>query len=66
VFDKTVEDSLNNEVLEFPCGVHKDDIMAYIIRYYLNLRMRQWTRQTNRKIIKTNMMKKKISKFYTT
>lgn len=66
VYTKTVEDVLDNETLNFPCLTHKDDILAYSIRYYLNMRMRQFTRQVNREKLKENSKKKKISKFCST
>lgn len=66
VYTHTIEDILKNENLNFPCSVHKDDILAYSIRYYLNMRMRQFTRQTNKEKLKENSRKKKVSKFCST
>lgn len=63
VYIQTVEDILQNEDLNFPCNVHKDDILAYSVRYYLNMRMRQFTRQLNKEKPKENSKKKKVSKF---
>ncbi|CAI6355263.1 unnamed protein product [Macrosiphum euphorbiae] len=48
VFEDTVEALITKcETFTFPCGEHKDFIIAYIMKYYINMRMRQWTRQTN-------------------
>jgi len=54
VYSNTVEDILANEDLNFPCPIHKDEIIAYSIRYYLNMRMRQFLWQVNREKLKEN------------
>jgi len=64
VFEDTVEALITKcETFTFPCGEHKDNILSYIIIYYINMRMRQWTRQTNQEQQKENAKKKKLSKF---
>lgn len=63
VYSNTVEDILANEHLNFPCSIHKDEIVAYSIRYYLNMRMRQFSWQINQEKLKENSKRKKISKF---
>uniref|UniRef100_A0A2S2QEJ6 Uncharacterized protein n=1 Tax=Sipha flava TaxID=143950 RepID=A0A2S2QEJ6_9HEMI len=45
VFEDTIEALITKcETFTFPCAEHKDFILAYIIKYYINMRMRQWTR----------------------
>jgi len=64
VFEDTVEALITRcETFIFPCEEHKDFILSYIIKYYINMRMRQWTRQTNQEQLKENAKKKKLSKF---
>ncbi|CAI6357476.1 unnamed protein product [Macrosiphum euphorbiae] len=64
VYEDTVEALITKcETFTFPCGEHKDFIIASIIKYYINMRMRQWTRQTNQEQLKENAKKKKLSKF---
>jgi len=60
VYSNTVEDILANEDLNFPCFKHKVEIIAYSIRYYLNMCMRKFSWQVNQKKFKENS--KKIQK----
>jgi len=62
VYSETIEDILQNEYLNFLCNVHKDDILAYTIKYYINMRMRQY-KTINEEKLKDNSIKKKVSKF---
>jgi len=63
VYSNTVEDILVNEDLNFPCSIHKDEIIAYSIRYYLNMRMRQFSWQVNQEKLKENSKRKKFPNF---
>lgn len=64
VFDDIVEGLITKfETFTFPCAEHKDYIISYSIKYYISMRMRQYTRQTNNDQTKENLKKKKISKF---
>lgn len=64
VFEDTVEALITKfGTFIFPCGEHKDYILSYSIKYYINMRMRQWTSQTNQDQAKENAKKKKLSKF---
>jgi len=50
----------------FPCIEHKDYIIiSFTIKYYINMRLRQYTRQSNQEKVKENAKKKKLSKFCT-
>lgn len=48
------------ETFTFPCPKHKDYIISYSIKYYISMRMRQYTRQTNQDKSKKNLKTKKI------
>lgn len=64
VFDDIVEGLITKfETFTFPCVEHKDYIISYSIKYYISMRMRQYTRQTNQDKSKENLKKKKLSKF---
>ncbi|KAF0742072.1 Uncharacterized protein FWK35_00029370 [Aphis craccivora] len=61
VFEKTVDDLIDHyQTFQFPCPEYKCDILAFSIKYYLNMRMKQWSRNENRETIKTNAKKKKL------
>lgn len=66
VFQDIIDELIESHEFTFPCIEHKDDILAFSIRYYINLRMRQFTRQLNRENPKENLKKKKQAKFSTT
>jgi len=64
VFDDIVEGLITKfETFTFSCVEHKDYIISYSIKYYISMRMRQYTRQTNQDKSKENLKKKKLSKF---
>lgn len=64
VFDDIVEGLITKfETFTFPWVEHKDYIISYSIKYYISMRMRQYTRQTNQDKSKENLKKKKLSKF---
>ncbi|CAI6375187.1 unnamed protein product [Macrosiphum euphorbiae] len=46
-----------------PRQVHSEEIIAFAIRYYINMRMRQFSQKCNAETKKENMIKKKVSKF---
>jgi hypothetical protein len=53
VFKDTIKALITKcKTFTFPFAEHKDFILAYIIKYYINMRMRQWTRQTNQEQLK--------------
>ncbi|KAE9521434.1 hypothetical protein AGLY_018173 [Aphis glycines] len=66
VYEKTVDDLIDHyQRFQFPCPDHKCNILAFSIKYYLNIRMKQWSRNENRETIKTNAKKKKFKYLYT-
>lgn len=67
VYNKTVDDLIEHfQRFNFTCPKHKYEIFAYAIKYYLSMRMKQWSRTVNREIVKTNSKKKKLATFCTT
>ncbi len=63
VYERTVDAMLDNISLDFPCDIHKEEVVSFSVRYYLNMRMRQWSRQSNREAMKHNRLKKKAARF---
>lgn len=62
VFEDAIEGILfTRDSFIFPCKELKYEIIVYAIRYYINMRMYQWTNQTNQNIIKINTTR--LSKF---
>lgn len=54
---------LLEDTLYFPCFQHSEEIIAFTIKYYINMRMRQFSQSYNSEAQKENMNKKKIAKF---
>jgi hypothetical protein len=48
----------------FTCTEHKDYIISFTIKYYINMRLRQYTRQSNQEKVKENAKKKIIQILY--
>ncbi|KAH8040670.1 hypothetical protein HPB51_011985 [Rhipicephalus microplus] len=44
-YDKTTDAVLENFHFTFPCGTHKEEMLAKLLHYYICLRMRQYCRQ---------------------
>lgn len=65
VYDFVVEDMSKKEI-QFPCSEHAVDVVAYIIHYYVQLRMRQYAKIQVADAKKKSSALKKISKFYST
>lgn len=49
--------------LYFPCFQHSEEVIAFTIKYYINMRMRQFSQSYNSEAQRENMNKKKIAKF---
>lgn len=63
VYSKTVDEMLDTYKFSFPCTQHADDILAYSIKYYVTMRMRQFTYQLNVNAEKKCLHTKKLAKF---
>ncbi|CAI6374504.1 unnamed protein product [Macrosiphum euphorbiae] len=48
----------------FPCTEHKYYVISFTIKYYINMRLRQYTRQSNQEKVKENAKKKNIQILY--
>jgi len=59
VCELILADLLENNTLYFPCFEHSEQIIAFSIRYYINMRMRQFSYKHNSDVKKDNMTKKK-------
>ncbi|XP_077502979.1 uncharacterized protein LOC144113650 [Amblyomma americanum] len=65
--DRDAYDTTTNAVLEnfhftFPCGTHKEEMLAKLLHYYICLRMRQYCRQLKNKHEKKSQDLRKMSK----
>jgi len=63
VFELCLSELLEDNILYFPCFEHSEEAIAFTIRYYINMRMRQFSQKHNAEITKNNMIKKKVAKF---
>ncbi|XP_072145361.1 uncharacterized protein [Dermacentor andersoni] len=61
-YDKTIDAVLENFTFTFPCTIHKEDILAKLLHYYISLRMRQYCRQLKRKHVEKGQDLRKMSK----
>lgn len=59
VVNKITQNSFN-----FPCAEHGTEVIAYIVHYYLQLRMRQYAKDYIKDLTKKSAEYKKISKLY--
>lgn len=59
VFELILSELLEN-TLYFRCFKHSEEIIAFTIKYYLNMRMRQFSKNYNSEAEKENMNKKKL------
>ena len=57
---------LCKETFAFPCFDHAKDVLAYLIQYYLEIRMRQFAKGKIAELKKTNLEQKKRAKLATT
>lgn len=66
VFQETVDFFLENYqyLLVFPYANHKNEILLFVITYFVTMRMRQCYCTSNQKQVKKSC-KKKLSKFAT-
>lgn len=65
-YEETVNEMLATYKFTFPCSQHAEEIVAYSIKYYLTMRMRQFTYQINTNEKNKSQQKRKEAKFYST
>ncbi|KAG8236683.1 hypothetical protein J437_LFUL016720 [Ladona fulva] len=63
VYSATVNHILDMGILNFPCYADKEEIMAWVIHYYLTMRMQMFARKRNSGMEKQNCVAKKRAKF---
>lgn len=63
VLELVLTELLEKNTLYFPCFDHSDEVIAFCIRYYINMRMRQFSYKHNSEVEKDNRSKKKEAKF---
>lgn len=63
VFELVLTELIEDNSLSFPCFQHCEEVMCFAIRYYINMRMRQYSQKHNAETKKENMKKKKEAKF---
>uniref|UniRef100_A0A2S2NYW9 Transposable element P transposase n=1 Tax=Schizaphis graminum TaxID=13262 RepID=A0A2S2NYW9_SCHGA len=68
VFQDTIDNFIENNtsLLTFPCDEHKNEVLMFIIRYYITTRMRQFASIENKNQKKINLKKKKSAKLVIT
>lgn len=63
VYDEVLTYLIDHCHFSFPCIVHKSEVVAYTVKYYITMRMRQYSFQKNNNMEMINKTKKKIAKF---
>ncbi|KAF0704077.1 Uncharacterized protein FWK35_00031278 [Aphis craccivora] len=68
VFNKTIDYVIieHNNLLTFPCNIHKTEIMTTIFQYYITMRIKQFTLIQNKEVKQKSFKKKKLSKLVST
>ncbi|KAH7964173.1 hypothetical protein HPB51_027589 [Rhipicephalus microplus] len=61
-YDKTTDAVLENFHFTFPCGTHKEEMLAKLLHYYICLRMRQYCRQLKNRHEKKSHDLRKMAK----
>lgn len=62
VYSKTLDHVLLTYPFMFPCSLHKADIMARVLHYYICMRMRQHCKQQRQKEAEKSQETRKLSK----
>jgi len=65
VYEKTLTDVFENINLTFPCDLHKSEVLAQALHYYVLMRMRHYEREANRSLQKRSRQKRKAAKLCT-
>lgn len=65
VYD-TVVNEITQKSFNFPCVNHATEILAYIVHYYLQFRMRQYANDYTKNLQKKSSEHKKLAKLYST
>lgn len=55
VADAVVSDIIGLNILTFPCKTHKNDIISYIVYYYLQIRLSRYCQTLNTNVKKTSI-----------
>lgn len=63
---KLVISEITQKKIEFPCADHAEEVLAFIMHFYLELRMREYAKIKMADQKKKNAEKKKLAKLYTT
>lgn len=58
VFELILTELLENNVLYFPCFQYCGEVIAFAIKFYINMRMRQFSQKCNVETKKENTIKK--------
>lgn len=66
VFELVITDILQKKLITFACINHAEEILSFIICSYVQTRMRQYAKLSNRNQTKKSGLKRKQSKFYYT
>jgi hypothetical protein len=61
-YERTLSEVFENVSLTFPCDIHKAEILAVSLHYYIMMRMRHNEREENRLLKKKAQTKKKEAK----
>eukprot|EP00102_Acyrthosiphon_pisum_P018686 XP_016655896.1 PREDICTED: uncharacterized protein LOC107882274 [Acyrthosiphon pisum] len=64
VFLLTIDDFFNNnKSIDFPCNIHKKEVLSHIVSNFIIMRMRQYSLINNKNKPKMNAKKKKLLNF---
>lgn len=58
IYEATIQDVIENFELMFPCDLHKEQVIAECLHYYVTMRMRQWAKIQSNDLVKISKQKK--------
>lgn len=66
IYEDTISYVIENYEFTFPCNDHKNDVLSFILHYFVWLRMVQFTNMSNKNVVKNTSAKRKLSKLQKT
>ncbi|KAH7949662.1 hypothetical protein HPB49_013462 [Dermacentor silvarum] len=54
----TIDELLEQHNFSFPCPLHKVDVVAHVLQYYVSMRMRQYAKQKRSNSSKSRSLRK--------
>lgn len=63
VYEEIINDTIDNNILTFPCEIRGAELLTEIIHFYIRMRIQKYISTYNQETTRNNMLLKKHSKF---